>query len=104
MILTSPLPKIEIPQLTLPEVVLRKTLELGDKPALIDGPSGHSISYKELGEKSKRIASSLARRGTTKKKGRIVEKSRGAFGGPKKLEREGRGAQSIKIFFAHPKE
>ena len=63
MILTSPFHDIEIPQLTLPEVVLGKTVELGDKPALIDGPSGRSISYRELGDKSKRIAAALALRG-----------------------------------------
>ena len=40
----SPLPDVEIPDESLTEYVLQDAVALGDKPALIDGPSGH-LSY-----------------------------------------------------------
>ena len=38
----------EIPDLDLASFVLRRARELGEKPALIDGPSGRALSYAEL--------------------------------------------------------
>ena len=63
MIFSSPLPPIDIPVIPLSEVVLRHTESLANKPALIDGLSGRWISYKQLGEQSKKLAAGLARRG-----------------------------------------
>ena len=63
MLFKSPLPAIEIPEISLPNLVLRKTEQLGSKPALIDGSSGNAISYSELGIKAKRLASGLSKRG-----------------------------------------
>ena len=63
MLFKSPLPAIEIPEIPLPNLVLRKTEQLGSKPALIDGSSGDAISYAELGIKAKRLASGLSKRG-----------------------------------------
>ena len=60
MLFKSPLPAIEIPEISLPNLVLRKTDQLGSKPALIDGSSGNTISYAELGIKAKRLASGLS--------------------------------------------
>jgi acyl-CoA synthetase (AMP-forming)/AMP-acid ligase II len=38
-------------------------MELGDAPALIDGPSGRTLSYKQVAGGSRLVASSLAKRG-----------------------------------------
>ena len=63
MLFKSPLPKIKIPEISLPYLVMSKTEQLGSKPALIDGSSGNAISYSELGIKAKRLASGLSKRG-----------------------------------------
>ena len=67
MIFTSKLPDIEIPQGNLVDVVLRHCAELGgelgDKPALMDGPSGRAISYAQLPAMVRRFATGLANRG-----------------------------------------
>ena len=41
-------PRVEVPQKDLTSVVLQRTNELGEKPALIDGVSGRTLSYSEL--------------------------------------------------------
>jgi hypothetical protein len=43
MILRSPHPDVEIPDVPLAGFVLSRAGELGDKPALIDGPSGRGF-------------------------------------------------------------
>ena len=43
MIFTSPYPDIEIPAVALTEFVLEHAAEYGDKPALIDGPTGRTL-------------------------------------------------------------
>ena len=48
MVFASPLPDVEIPDVPLTEYVLAKAGALGDKPALIDGPSGRTIAYAAL--------------------------------------------------------
>ncbi len=63
MILQSPFARINIPELSLPELVLRQTPLLGDKPALIDGPSGRVLSYEALGRQAQNVAGGLAQRG-----------------------------------------
>ena len=63
MLFKSLLPTIKIPEIPLPNLVLRKTEQLGSKPALIDGSSGDAISYAELGIKAKQLASGLSKRG-----------------------------------------
>lgn len=63
MIFKSPYPDVEIPNISLTEFVLEKTRQFGDKPALIDGPSGRTITYAQLGGAIRLVASSLAKRG-----------------------------------------
>lgn len=63
MIFKSPYPDVEIPDVSLTEFVLEKTQQYGDKPALIDGPSGRTITYAQLGGAIRLVASSLAKRG-----------------------------------------
>ena len=42
--LRSPFPDVEIPDVPLSDFVLARAGELGDKPALIDGSSGRTIT------------------------------------------------------------
>ena len=63
MIFKSPYPDVEIPDISLTEFVLEETKKFGDKPALIDGPSGRTITYAQLGGAIRLVASSLAKRG-----------------------------------------
>ncbi len=63
MIFKSPYPDVDIPNISLTQFVLEKTQQFGDKPALIDGPSGRTITYAQLGGAIRLVASSLAKRG-----------------------------------------
>ena len=63
MIFKSPYPDVEIPDVSLTEFVLQRIQPFGDKPALIDGPSGRTITYTQLGGAIRLVASSLAKRG-----------------------------------------
>ncbi len=56
----------EIPDLDLASFVLRRARELGEKPALIDGPSGRALSYAELERSVRSFAAGLAARGFVK--------------------------------------
>jgi acyl-CoA synthetase (AMP-forming)/AMP-acid ligase II len=56
----------EIPDVDLASFTLRRAKELGDKPALIDGPSGRAISYAELERSVHSFAAGLAARGFAK--------------------------------------
>jgi acyl-CoA synthetase (AMP-forming)/AMP-acid ligase II len=55
-----------IPDVTLPHHVLRHADRLADKPALIDGPSGRTITYRQLLDRVSQTAAGLARRGFSK--------------------------------------
>ena len=59
----SPLADVEIPQTTITEHILRRTSEFPDRVAMIDGPSGRSYTYAQLGEMIHRFAGGLAVRG-----------------------------------------
>jgi acyl-CoA synthetase (AMP-forming)/AMP-acid ligase II len=63
MIFTSPYPDVEIPALTLPDFVLEHAAERGDKPVLVDGPSGRSLSHAQAAQAIRRAAGALAQRG-----------------------------------------
>jgi acyl-CoA synthetase (AMP-forming)/AMP-acid ligase II len=60
---TSPLPDVTIPDVSVSELVLRRCAELPDKPALIDGPTGRTLTYGELDEAVRRLAGGLVARG-----------------------------------------
>jgi acyl-CoA synthetase (AMP-forming)/AMP-acid ligase II len=66
VIYRSPYPEVEIPDLPLTSVVLRHAERLANKPALIDGSSGRILTYGELADGVRRVASGLARRGFRK--------------------------------------
>ena len=62
----SPFPDVEIPDVSFTDFVLERAGERGDKAALIDGPSGRAITYPELIESVRGLASGLAERGFAK--------------------------------------
>jgi acyl-CoA synthetase (AMP-forming)/AMP-acid ligase II len=62
-IIRSPYPDVTVPELSLPELVLADAARRADKPALIDGPSGRTITYGQLLERSRLVAGGLAARG-----------------------------------------
>ncbi|MEM7253022.1 MAG: 4-coumarate--CoA ligase family protein [Pseudomonadota bacterium] len=63
MIITSDSPDVVVPDVTITDYVLRHHERLGAKPALIDGPSGRTLTYGELAGAVQRVAGSLAARG-----------------------------------------
>jgi acyl-CoA synthetase (AMP-forming)/AMP-acid ligase II len=66
MIFTSPYPDIEIPSVALTDFVLEHSAGYGDKPALVDGPSGRSYTHAETAHAIRAVAGALAARGIVK--------------------------------------
>ncbi|MDT0630118.1 4-coumarate--CoA ligase family protein [Rubrivirga sp. S365] len=56
-------PDILVPDAPLPQFVLKEAYALGDKPALIDGPTGRVLTYAQLAGGVERVAAALAARG-----------------------------------------
>ncbi len=56
---SSPLADVIIPETPLTGFVLRKAVQLADRPALIDGPSGRVITYAGLSDAIHRLAGGL---------------------------------------------
>src|SRR5881396_3589594 len=63
MIFRSPYPDITVPDVPLHHLVLQRATGLGDKPALIDGPSGRTLTYGQLARGVERVAAALGARG-----------------------------------------
>lgn len=63
MIVRSPFPDVEIPELSLTELTMRQTRRLADKPALIDGVTGQVTTYGQFEILTRRLAIGLADRG-----------------------------------------
>ncbi len=61
--LRSPSPNVDIPNVPLSDFVLARASGLGDKPALIDAPTGRTITYAQLAESVRAVAAGLAERG-----------------------------------------
>ncbi len=61
MIHRSPLPDVEIPDLPLTSYILAGAQ--GDKPALIDGVTGHALTYADLGRAVRSLAGGLVASG-----------------------------------------
>jgi hypothetical protein len=59
----SPFPDVEIPEVPFTDFVLAHAGQLGEKPALIDAPSGRTITYAQLLESVRAVAAGLADRG-----------------------------------------
>jgi len=63
VIFRSPYPDVPVPDVPLHRFVLARAPELGDKPALIDGPCGRVLTYGQLGAGVDHVAAGLAARG-----------------------------------------
>ena len=63
MIHTSPDPDVAIPETDVSSFVLEHALDRGAKPALIDGPTGRTLTYADLAEGVRGLAAGLATRG-----------------------------------------
>ena len=61
--MSEPAPAPEIPDLDISAFALAGAGERGDKPALVDGPSGRTITYAQLDAMSAAVAGALAARG-----------------------------------------
>ena len=66
MIVKSSSPDVRVPDASITEYVLRHADRLGDKPALIDGPTGRAITYRQLSDSVRRAAAGLTRLGFRK--------------------------------------
>src|SRR6266705_1910918 len=63
MIFRGPYPDVTIPEVSLTDFIFRSFTEIKDKPALIDGPSGRMLTYKQFGSAVRRTAAGLSQRG-----------------------------------------
>jgi acyl-CoA synthetase (AMP-forming)/AMP-acid ligase II len=63
VVIRSPFPDVEIPGLSFTEFVLGRGGEHRDKAALIDAPTGRTITYGQLIESVHRLAAGLSERG-----------------------------------------
>jgi len=66
MIFRSPHPDVQIPKIPLTPFVLRHATRLADKLAIIDGLTGHGLTYGELADAVRTVAAALAERGLRK--------------------------------------
>jgi acyl-CoA synthetase (AMP-forming)/AMP-acid ligase II len=66
MIIKSPYPDVDIPEVALPHFVLKNAAERGDKPAIIDAPTARVITYAELVDSIRRVTINLSQRGFKK--------------------------------------
>jgi acyl-CoA synthetase (AMP-forming)/AMP-acid ligase II len=66
MIVKSQSPEVTIPEVSITDYVLRHADRLGDKPALVDGPTGRTLTYRQLRDGVRRVAAGLAKRGFKK--------------------------------------
>mgnify|MGYP001487416819 CR=1 FL=1 len=66
MIYRSPFPDVDIATMSLLVFVLEHADRRSGKAALIDGPTGHTLTYAQLAGAIKRTATGLAARGFTK--------------------------------------
>jgi acyl-CoA synthetase (AMP-forming)/AMP-acid ligase II len=66
MIFRGPYPEVAIPEVSITDFILRDTGELKDKPALIDGATGHTLTYGQFESAIRRTATSLFRKGFRK--------------------------------------
>jgi len=66
MIFRGPYPDVSIPEVSITDFIFQTIGEFKDKPALIDGPSGRTLTYGQFEDAVRRTAASLARRGFKK--------------------------------------
>jgi hypothetical protein len=76
MIFRSADPELSIPNVPLSDFVMAQFAAFGDKPAVIDGPTGRTLTYAQLAVDVRRMAVGLVRRGM--KKGDVLPTARRA--------------------------
>jgi acyl-CoA synthetase (AMP-forming)/AMP-acid ligase II len=59
----SPFPDVQIPDTPLTEFVLARAGELSDTPAVVDAPTGRTITYAQLVQSVRAVAAGLSERG-----------------------------------------
>src|SRR5690606_28285602 len=59
----SPMPDVEIPEVSVTDYVLRMVDTYPDRPALIDGPTGRTYTFSQFRDMVRRFAGGLAARG-----------------------------------------
>ena len=62
----SPYPDVIIPEQSFSDYVFEHVSQWGEAPAFIDGPSGRTLTFTEVADGARRVASSLAERGLHK--------------------------------------
>lgn len=70
MVIRSPYPDVEIPDVALTDFVLQRALDRGDKPAIVCGATERAYSYRELAEAVPRAAAGFHARGI--RQGQVV--------------------------------
>jgi acyl-CoA synthetase (AMP-forming)/AMP-acid ligase II len=60
---TGPEPSVEIPEADVTSFVLGRASERAEQDALLDGPSGRTIAYRDLADRVRGLAAGLAARG-----------------------------------------
>jgi len=66
MIIRSAAPAVDIPNVSITDYVLRHVERLSEKAAIIDGPTGRTLTYGGLADAIRRVATGLSRRGFAK--------------------------------------
>src|SRR5438105_7744615 len=66
MIVRSPYPDVTVPEVPLTQFVLEGAEALGDKPALIDGPTGRTLTFRQFAGVVRTVAAALHERGLRK--------------------------------------
>src|SRR5262245_27643093 len=66
MIIKGPYPDVSIPETALTPFVMHRAAELADKPALIEGPTGRTVTYAQLADSIRIAAHNLSQRGFKK--------------------------------------
>jgi acyl-CoA synthetase (AMP-forming)/AMP-acid ligase II len=66
MIFRGPYPDVSIPEVSITDFIFQSTAEFKDKPALIDGPSGRTLTFGQFWDAVRRTAASLAQKGFKK--------------------------------------
>ena len=62
----SPSPDVVIPEIPFTQFLFQRADQWPDKPALIDGPTGRTLTYRQLTGAIRRVAAGLAQRGFQK--------------------------------------
>jgi acyl-CoA synthetase (AMP-forming)/AMP-acid ligase II len=66
MIIKGPYPDVQIPKTAFTPFILHRAQELGEKPALIEGPTGRVVTYAQLADAVGIVAHNLSVRGFRK--------------------------------------